>query len=460
MTRRYQAAPVAALLAVLLLVAGCTSGTSSTSGTGSASSAVPTSASSSTSAPSSSSAVTSSSAPSSSAATASAATTNSTSSSDSTSSSSSSSASGSSSATGTTGGGADFAGSFVTRSGRQLILNGDPFRFVGANLYDAAATDKYSCNPSKRLSDADLLTTLRYLHDKAGATVLRFWAYQTYTQGGTDFSGTDRVIAAAKQVGMKVIPVLEDGPGNCTNTTDVTPKSKYENDTWFSAGYKVPYGNASLSYRDYVKVIVQHYANEPTILAWSMMNEADTSARDSSGRTVLVDFATDIAGVIKSVDTRHLITVGTQSNGAPGASGPDFTAVYSVPDVDLAEVHDWGYWGSDQSAMPGGEGATPPAADSPSCKATNAPVGCSFALAAGLDKPLFVGEAGIMGRTAEERSTRATLLRAKMDAAFGAGAVGYLVWSINTGITDGYDVLISDDDPLIGQLAQVAQQVQ
>lgn len=362
--------------------------------------------------------------------------------------------------TGTTAGdAAAFAGSFVTRSGRQLILNGDPFRFVGANLYDAAATDRYSCNPGKRLSDADLLTTLRYLHDQAGATVLRFWAYQTYTQGGTDFSGVDRVISAAKQVGMKVIPVLEDGPGNCTNMAEVTPKSKYQNDTWFTAGYKVPYGNASLSYRDYVKVLVQHYANEPTITAWSMMNEADTSARDSSGQTVLVDFAKDIAGVIKSVDTRHLITVGTQSNGAPGASGPDFTAVYSLPEIDLAEVHDWGYWGSDQSAMPGGEGATPPAADSSACKARNAPVGCSFALAAGLDKPLFVGEAGIQGRTAEERSTRATLLRAKMDAAFGAGAVGYLVWSVNTAITDGYDVLITDDDPLIGQLDQVAQQV-
>lgn len=359
----------------------------------------------------------------------------------------------------TAGDAAAFSGAFVTRSGRQLMLSGTPFRFVGANLYDAAATDRYSCNAGKRLSDADLLTTLRYLHDKAGATVLRFWAYQTYTQGGTDFAGIDRVLAAAKQVGMKVIPVLEDGPGNCTNTTDVTPKSQYQNDTWYSAGYKVPYGNASLSYRDYVKVMAAHYANEPTILAWSMMNEADTSARNSSGQSVLVDFAKDIAGVIKSVDTRHLLTVGTQSNGAPGASGPDFTAVYSVPGIDLAEVHDWGYWGSDQSAMPGGDGATPPAADSPRCKTTNAPVGCSFALAAGLDKPLFVGEAGITGKTPEERTTRAGELRAKMDAAFGAGAVGYLVWSVNTGITDGYDILIDDDDPLIGQLAAVAQQV-
>lgn len=368
---------------------------------------------------------------------------------------------GTSSATTSTSAGplTDVPSYFVTRSGKQLMLNGKPFRFVGANLYDAAATEKYSCNPGRKLSDADLATTLAYLHDKAGVTVLRFWAYQTYTQGGTYFDGIDRVIAAAGKVGMKVLPVLEDGPGNCTTIDPAQPKSQYQSDTWYTAGYKVPFGNASLSYRDYVKLVVAHYADNPAIIAWSMMNEADTSARDSAGKTVLVDFAQDIAGVIRSVDSRHLITVGTQSNGAPGASGPDFTAVYGLPEIDLAEVHDWGYWGSDQSPMPGGSGATPPAADSATCRTTDAPVGCSFALVAALDKPLFVGEAGITGKTPEERTTRAAQLRAKMDAAFGAGAVGYLVWSINTGITDGYDILINDDDPLIGQLAEVAHQV-
>lgn len=346
---------------------------------------------------------------------------------------------------------------FVTRSGRQLMLDGKQFRFVGANLYDAAASDRYSCNPGKRLSDADLLATLQYLHDDAGATVLRFWAYQTYTQGGTYFNGVDRVIAAAKKVGMKVLPVLEDGPGNCTTIDPAVSKAQYQGDTWFSEGYKVPFGNASMSYRDYVRVITAHYANEEAILGWSMMNEADTAARDPFGRPVLVDFATDIAGRIRSVDTRHLLTVGTQSNGARGASGPDFTAVYGLPQIDLAEVHDWGYWGSDQSPMPGGDGANPPAADSAACAQLDAKVGCSFARAAALDKPLFVGEAGIFGRTADERTSRATLLRAKMDAAFAAGAVGYLVWSINTGITDGYDIFINDNDPLIGEMSTVAK---
>ncbi|MBW4042387.1 MAG: cellulase family glycosylhydrolase [Acidobacteria bacterium] len=348
---------------------------------------------------------------------------------------------------------------FVTTNGRSFELNGSPFRFVGANIYDAAASDRYSCRAGDKMSDAQLLDTFRYLHDHAGATVIRFWAYQTYTQGATYWAGMDRVLADARATGMKVIPVLEDGPGDCTTSSTATPKSKYRGDTWYSQGYKVPYGNASLSYRDYVARVAAHYVDDPTILGWMMMNEADTSARDSEGRSVLVDFATDIAGVIRAADPHHLITVGTQSNGAPGASGPDFAAVYGLKSIDFAEVHDWGYWGSDSQPMPGGSGSTPPSASSLTCVTTDAPIGCSFAIAKQLSKPLIVGEAGIKGVTAAERRTRARELRAKMDAAFGAGASGYLIWSVTTGETDGYDVLTTTNDPLIPELRAVAEEI-
>ena len=122
-------------------------------------------------------------------------------------------------------------GSYVQAAGRSFTIDGQPFRFVGANIYDAAASDAYACNPSIRLNGDDLENTLRQLRDRSGATVLRFWAYQTYTDGGTDFSHVDRVIDAARAVGMRVLPVLEDGPGNCTTGTDGDRKSAFEGDT-------------------------------------------------------------------------------------------------------------------------------------------------------------------------------------------------------------------------------------
>ena len=47
---------------------------------------------------------------------------------------------------------------------------------------------------------------------------------------------------------------------------------------------------------------------------------------------------------------------------------------------------------------------------------------------------------------------RADQLKAKIDAAFDAGASGYLVWHINTRNTDGYAIIQDQDDPLIGVL--------
>lgn len=352
-----------------------------------------------------------------------------------------------------------FARDFVAVNGASFELAGRPFRFVGVNIYDAAATNRYSCRSATRMSDAQLLGTLRTLHDQAGATVLRFWAYQTYTRGATDWRGVDQVLAAALTVGMKVIPVLEDGPGDCTTGETRTPKARYQGDSWFSHGYTVPYGNATLSYRDYVAKITAHYANNRTILGWSMMNEAETSARTASDTPVLVNFATDIAAVIRSADRRHLITVGTQSNGAPGASGPDFSAVYGLSQISFAEVHDWGYWGSDTQPMPGGVNSKPPAATSRECAAANAPVGCSFARAAALDKPLVIGEAGMRGVSGHDRELRASRLRAKLDAAFAAGASGYLIWSVTTAETDGYDLRVGTGDPLMVQLKEVAAKI-
>ncbi len=356
-----------------------------------------------------------------------------------------------------TGCGSSTSDDFVTRSGAQFELGGKPFRFVGANLYDAAATDLYSCSPQTRLSDSKLRKAMAYLHDKAGATVVRFWAYQTYTDSGKDFSGIDSVIDAARAEGLRVIPVLDDGPGDCTTGQPGESKASWQNDSWYTQGYKTPYGDAALSYRDYAALITRHYRNDPTIMAWMMMNEAETSTRNEGDQTPLADFALDIGTLIKSEDPHHLVTLGTQGNGAPGTSGRDFSAIYSQSVLDFAEVHDWARYGSDEDAMPGSTDGKLPAPDSPDCTAVTAKIACSFAIAQQLGKPLIVGEAGIQAKNDADRARRAGLLQAKMTAAFAAGASGYLIWQANTRNTDGYALIIGQGDPLAGVLHRQAK---
>ena len=338
------------------------------------------------------------------------------------------------------------ADEFVTRDGTSLQLDGSTFRFVGFNLYDAAASDIYSCSPATRLDDAGLDDAMNQIR-ASGGTVVRFWAFQTYTAGGTNFAGVDRVLAAARRHDLRVMPVLEDGPGNCSTGEAGVPLAETGRGDWYSTGYLEPLGEATVSYRDYVERVTRHYRDEPTIVAWSLVNEAETDQRDDEGRTVLVDFARDVSAVAHAADPRHLVTLGTQANGAVGTSGADFADVYRLPGMDLTEVHDWGYYGDDEEAMPGAApGGQLPEPDE--CRATDARIACSFALARELGKPIIVGEAGIAADDGDARTRRADLFRAKLAAAFEAGASGYLIWQLNRSNTDDYGVLVGTDDPL------------
>lgn len=340
---------------------------------------------------------------------------------------------------------------FVTREGRSLLLDGTTYRFTGFNLYNAAASDAYSCPGAVRLDDAELDAAMRQVR-RAGGSVVRVWAFQSYTRGGTDYSGLDRVLASARAHGLKVFPVLENQWRDCSRP-QVGPLSEVQNGTWFTAGYRAPLPGQPLSFRDYARRITHHYRDDPTVFAWSLLNEAETRPTDSGGESELVGFARDMSAVVHEADPHHLLTLGTQSNGAPGASGADFHDVYGLPGLDFAEVHDWADRGSDDLALPGAPtgGLLPATA---TCRSPAASLACSFALSQELGKPIVVGEAGIAADGAAARETRARQLRAKLEAAFEAGASGYLVWQLNTQDTDGYGVIVGADDPVFSVLRE------
>ena len=352
---------------------------------------------------------------------------------------------------------------FVTADGRGFVADGKPLTVVGYNVYDAAATDSFSCRPASRLDDAGVEAAFARLAGE-GVTAVRFWAYQTYTVAGRDWSGVDRVIAAAKANGMRVLPVLEDGPGDCSTGEAGVSLDRVDDDTWYTSGYKRPLGSATMSFRDYAPLVAEHYRDEPTILGWTLVNEAETSQRDAQGRSVLVGFAKDVAARVRAVDPNHLVTLGTQANGAPGGSGPDFRDVYSLADMGFAEVHDWPRDGRDPTqAMPGAvpdgtRAGALPAPGSKRCRSLAAPVACSFAIAADLGTPLLVGEVGITATDAAQRRQRADVIAGKMAAAYADGAAGYLLWHWSSAQTDGYDVVPGTDDPVVGVVARVAAQ--
>jgi len=74
--------------------------------------------------------------------------------------------------------------------------------------------------------------------------------------------------------------------------------------------------------------------------------QADGTCNESAGASALRAWADDVAGVIRSVDPNHLISLGTGLQGGCGyqvtsnPSSNDYGYVHAGPNIDLCEYRD------------------------------------------------------------------------------------------------------------------------
>jgi mannan endo-1,4-beta-mannosidase len=191
-----------------------------------------------------------------------------------------------------------------------------------------------------------------------------------------------------------------------------------------------------------VAQVVSRYRGNPTILAWQMINEAEVKpSRDApdcsaNAAAILKSFATDVSGLIKSIDPNHLVSFGTIGGGQCGAQSTEYQDVHSVPTIDLCEYHDY----LPHDPMPADQ-----------WNGLQARIDqCNT-----LGKPLYVGETGIIpndvGATLE---ARVGAIDGKLRAQFSAGIVGDLewAWSALGSTLDDYDV--GPRDPVLRALSR------
>ena len=322
---------------------------------------------------------------------------------------------------------------FVGKDGRDLILHGKPFKSVGVNRYNLLTLggDPYvGC--AGVFTDEDLASWFSEL-EGMGVTSIRFWVFQSFTRGGTDLSRFDYVLEQAREKGIKVIPVLENQWADCT-------EGGFKPAEWYRVGYKSPYGAYTLSYRDYVARIVEKYRNESTIMLWQLINEAETD------HNILYSFTDDMAGLIKSIDRNHLVSLGTIGSGQKGAQYTEYRVLHAIPTIDIVEYHDYH-----------SENLPFPNFDNFNSLATR------FSDAVTLDKPIIMGESGIKSNCARGdcygQAERAALFQGKMNEFFSRGGAAYLLWSYR----DHWQAPIGEfdftpTDPLSGVLrAQTSQ---
>ncbi len=316
---------------------------------------------------------------------------------------------------------------FIAKSGPNLIVHDSQLRLIGYNWHwmgtDCGAPD-----------DSDIDTTFAQIKTVSHGNVVRTAFYQGGSNDGayTDF---DRYITYAKKYGLYIVPILVNHWTSCEPSTDMKTTS------WYQSGYTQTHDGYPLSFHDYAVRLAQHYANEPTIAFWQLVNEPDTDVCGSIGAHVLRSFADVMTTAIKAVDPNHMVDL-----GAPGGCAGDTTADYTTiasSNVDLCDVwHDY-----NQATT-----------SSPSNMQQH------IAVCHNLNKPSFVGESGIGADitasgdgsgtvTTTSLKQRATFFDAKLSAGFNAGLIGYIIW--NKGSQSDQDD-IGPSDPTERILAKYA----
>ena len=315
---------------------------------------------------------------------------------------------------------------FVGRNGTDLVLNGAPYRFTGFNIYNA--NSRWNC--WYQMADGRFGGALSGIG--GGQEAVRVWFFQRLatSNGVRDWAAFDATLAAARTAGVRVIATLADHWGACENSGTKT-------EAWYTTGYSsTVFAGDIATYREFVREVVTRYGNDPTVLMWQLVNEAETprAGGGCAAANVLYNFAADMGSVVKSSDPNHLLSLGTIGSGQCGAAGDDYQYVHSVSQIDVCEYHDYG---QATVPMPGDQWN-----------------GLSRRLTqcAALGKPLFVGEMGIhIDEAGGSQATRAAYLDSKFRAQLGAGVDGIVLWNWNDAGTDPlthYD--IGPSDPAIG----------
>jgi mannan endo-1,4-beta-mannosidase len=342
------------------------------------------------------------------------------------------------------GGGSSAAISYISRSGDKLIYQGKPYKFTGTNAYSISTYWSVNRGCGSQFSDAQLDDLFK---DMAPAGAVRFWAFQDFAinknTGVRDWTGIDRVFAAAERNNAKVIPVLADNWDHCEPGKDVA---------WYGGGYSTPLNGANygglttrVSYADYITEVIGRYKNSPSIAFWEPVNEAgggwDYGAGRCTGRDELKGFFEVTTRRIKQLDPNRLVSSGLIGGNQCAVTGDDWNYVFQSGDIDIYTINNYG---------------------SPEWDTA---VGGTFIYrkpyAVAFNRPIIIKEAAIGFGTGNDWSAsapckyatpadRLAAVRAKIAAQDAAGSSGFMWWNYEI-VTTGAgtcDTGITSTDPL------------
>ena len=184
--------------------------------------------------------------------------------------------------------------------------------------------------------------------------------------GSNGIGRLDSAIRHAEKYGLKlVLPMLN----NWDDLGGISTYCAYANSTTTGKGCTATsfFTNqvAQTAYKNYIKFLVSRYKQSPAVFAWELCNEPRCHGCDKS---VIHNWASQTSAYIKSLDSKHLVTLGDEgwfcNDTYPGnfggsyayscGEGVDFALNLQIPTLDYGTFHmypdQWGYnytWGNE-----------------------------------------------------------------------------------------------------------------
>ena len=362
---------------------------------------------------------------------------------------------------------------FVSTNGARFRVDGQPFRFVGANVAVMYRDEDRALMPE----------TLR-LAAENGVSVIRVWAFG---EGGEDsavksvggdrddwprqhpfrfapnqwneeaFVHLDRVLAEAARHHLRVQLCLT----NWWRDTGGVTQYLYWAGIKDAADSNSPYGinvaralqfytNAETRrlYREHVERVVTRrntvtgmlYRDDPTIMGYELMNEAQSPTSRWAERRAWV---AEMSAYIKSLDPDHLVAPGTWGY-RNSLERREWLEEHSLPSIDYCDVHN--YPRDDLDSF----------VDSP--QALGEFIDNRAAAALSINKPLVLGEFG-MSPDGYKGVSQAEWYRAYFEHALRARVGGAMFWIWTPDPKRGYGVTTASprDEALRAEIRRAAK---
>lgn len=284
-----------------------------------------------------------------------------------------------------TGGG--YRPGFVYRQGRNFMLDGQVWRFVGTN--NTGLTGCHTGWPADQAEAEGFFSNLR------PKSLTRVWAFSNWEEG------IDTVVKAAEKYDQKIVFALADGAEFCDSPD-------YEA-AWYQSGYQG-------AYFSWITEIAARYKDSPAVAIWEIMNEPGNNVMTNLAPAVMKSFFDNTAAHIKASDPNHLVATGSLApwqSFMEGAAG--YASAHSGPNIDAMSLHEYDYAYNNTRFI-----------ESPWWDdVRNASIQTN--------KPAYVGETGVSLATGCLTATqRADVLRQKFDAYLNRDASGILYWAVLT----------------------------